>query len=293
MVESMSSPPRHAEDATGQVVEAWGRERPDLDASSLEVFSRVTRLAKYLDQVRQEAFGRYGLQGWVFDVLAELRRSGEPYELTPGQMSAAILLSTGAMTNRLNRIEAAGLIERHEDPNDGRVVRVRLTKAGRQRVDDALADLLRCQSELLAPISQTNRTRVAATLAKLLVPFEWADDRSRAAAARAAETRVGDARGGTTGGRGAGGGGAGGHAAGSRARGSDAPVIETTATGPSAGATGSAVMSSEAAGPPADEDTGRTGAGAAGGARGDAGPGGSGAAGAGATGDEEAGNSAD
>jgi DNA-binding MarR family transcriptional regulator len=129
-------------------------------------------MAKYLDQVRREAFDRHGLQGWEFDVLAELRRSGEPYELTPGQMSSAILLSTGAMTNRLNRIEAAGLIVRREDPKDGRVVRVRLTTAGRQRVDDALADLLRCQSKLLAPVSVASRAKVASTLAQLLMPFE-------------------------------------------------------------------------------------------------------------------------
>ncbi|MDR3107436.1 MAG: MarR family winged helix-turn-helix transcriptional regulator, partial [Bifidobacteriaceae bacterium] len=168
---------RRRPDATSQVVEAWGRERPDLDASPLGIFSRVTRLAKYLDQMRAEAFERHGLQGWEFDVLAELRRSGEPYELTPGQMSAAILLSTGAMTNRLNRIEAAGLIERHEDPKDGRVVRVRLTAAGRRQVDAALSDLLERQSELLAPVSATNRLRAAATLAKLLTPFEQAAER--------------------------------------------------------------------------------------------------------------------
>jgi DNA-binding MarR family transcriptional regulator len=173
----MSTPPRIRKDATGQVVEAWGRERPDLDASPLEVFSRVTRLAKYLDQVRRDIFERHGLQGWEFDVLAELRRSGEPYELTPGQMSAAILLSTGAMTNRLHRIEAAGLVQRREDPTDGRVVRVRLTKAGRERVDAALADLLLREAELLAPVSATNRFRVAATLAQLLTPFEQAAER--------------------------------------------------------------------------------------------------------------------
>ncbi|MDR2379441.1 MAG: MarR family transcriptional regulator [Bifidobacteriaceae bacterium] len=170
----MSSPPRIRKDATGQVVEAWGRERPDLDASPLEVFSRVTRLAKYLDQVRRDAFERHGLQGWEFDVLAELRRSGEPYELTPGQMSAAILLSTGAMTNRLNRIETAGLIQRREDPSDGRVVRVRLTESGRLRVDAALADLLGREADLLGPVSVTNRARVAATLAQMLAQFEQA-----------------------------------------------------------------------------------------------------------------------
>ncbi|MDR1186657.1 MAG: MarR family winged helix-turn-helix transcriptional regulator [Bifidobacteriaceae bacterium] len=176
----MSSPPRDLQDATGLVVEAWGRERPDLDASPLEVFSRVTRLAKYLDHMRQESFARYGLQGWEFDVLAELRRSGAPYELTPGQMSAAILLSTGAMTNRLNRIEAAGLIERHEDPNDRRMVRVRLTETGRQRVDDALADLLERQAEWLAALPGATRQRLAAALAKLLIPVERADRADRA-----------------------------------------------------------------------------------------------------------------
>ncbi|MDR2374008.1 MAG: MarR family winged helix-turn-helix transcriptional regulator [Bifidobacteriaceae bacterium] len=175
----MSTSPRRRQDSTGQVVEAWGRERPDLDASSLELFSRVTRLAKYLDQVRQDAFARHGLQGWEFDVLAELRRSGAPYELTPGQMSAAILLSTGAMTNRLNRIEATGLIERHEDPSDGRVVRVRLTDAGRERVDAALADLLARQSELMKSVARTNRTRVVSTLAHLLKQFEAAAPKPR------------------------------------------------------------------------------------------------------------------
>ncbi|MDR1634451.1 MAG: MarR family transcriptional regulator [Bifidobacteriaceae bacterium] len=185
----MSTPPRIRKDATGQVVEAWGRERPDLDASPLEVFSRVTRLAKYLDQVRRDSFDRYGLQGWEFDVLAELRRSGEPYELTPGQMSAAILLSTGAMTNRLHRIEAAGLIQRREDPSDGRVVRVSLTDAGRQRVDAALADLLQREAELLAPVSATNFSRVAATLAQLLTPFEQTVERHGNGAGATGEAR--------------------------------------------------------------------------------------------------------
>jgi DNA-binding MarR family transcriptional regulator len=172
MVEAMSPSPRIRQDATGRVVEAWGRERPDLDASSLEIFSRVTRLAKYLDQARRESFERHGLQGWEFDVLAELRRAGAPYELTPGQMSQALLLSTGAMTNRLNRIEAAGLIKRLGNPADKRVVRVRLTKAGREAVDSALADLLARESELLEPVSATNRERVGGTLAVILAGFE-------------------------------------------------------------------------------------------------------------------------
>ncbi|MDR2253917.1 MAG: MarR family transcriptional regulator [Bifidobacteriaceae bacterium] len=170
----MSDSPRAPQDATAQVVEAWGRQRPDLDASPLEVFSRVTRLAKYLDQVRHATFEGHGLQGWEFDVLAELRRSGSPYELTPGQMSAQVLISSGAMTNRIDRLEAAGLVIRREDPSDGRVTLVRLTPLGRDRVDGALADLVRREAELLEPIAATRRAETAATLAALLEPLEAA-----------------------------------------------------------------------------------------------------------------------
>jgi DNA-binding MarR family transcriptional regulator len=156
------------------VVEAWGRQRPDLDARPLEIFSRVTRLSKYLDQVRQAAFERHELQGYEFDVLAELRRAGQPYELTPGQMTAQMLVSSGTMTNRIDRLQAAGLVKRREDPSDGRVTRVRLTTAGRKRVDAALADLLQRQAELLAHLTPERCQVAAAFLAEVLEPLEMA-----------------------------------------------------------------------------------------------------------------------
>ncbi|MDR2348401.1 MAG: MarR family transcriptional regulator [Bifidobacteriaceae bacterium] len=160
------------QDATARVVEAWRRQRPDLDAAPLEVFSRVTRLAKYLDQVRQAVFERHRLQGWEFDVLAELRRSGSPYQLTPGQMSAEMLVSSGTMTNRIDRLQAAGLVQRREDPSDGRVIQVRLTKPGLARVDEAMADLVRREAELIEGIEPAGRAAAAATLAALLEPLE-------------------------------------------------------------------------------------------------------------------------
>jgi DNA-binding MarR family transcriptional regulator len=175
----MPASPDMTRDATALVVEAWGRERPDLDASPLEVFSRVTRLARYLDHVRAATFDKHGLQGWEFDVLAELRRSGAPYELTPGQMSAQMLITSGTMTNRIHRLQAAGLVTRSEDSADRRVARVRLTKAGRERVDAALADLIQREAELLGPVPRPARVTAAATLAGLLTPLE-ADGTSNA-----------------------------------------------------------------------------------------------------------------
>jgi DNA-binding MarR family transcriptional regulator len=154
------------------VIQAWGRERPDLDARPLEVFSRVTRLAKYLDQVRAWVFKNWELEGWEFDVLAELRRSGPPYELKPGQMSAQMLVSSGTMTNRIDRLEAAALVERHGDPVDARSTRVRLTEAGRARVDGAMAGLVRREAELLQATTIPQRATTADTLAAILEPLE-------------------------------------------------------------------------------------------------------------------------
>jgi DNA-binding MarR family transcriptional regulator len=154
------------------VVEAWHRERPDLDPSPLDVFSRVTRLAKYLDQMRGNVFERHGLQTWEFDVLAELRRSGAPYELTPGQMAAQMLISSGTMTNRLHRLEAAGLVTRRDNPQDRRVSRARLTRAGRERIDAAIDDLVSLERDLLEGVPEASRRAVAATLATLLQPLE-------------------------------------------------------------------------------------------------------------------------
>jgi DNA-binding MarR family transcriptional regulator len=119
-------------DEVDEIVAAWRRERPDLDVAPLEVLSRISRLADVVADRRAEAFVEHGLQAHEFDVLTVLRRAGEPFELTAGELSALTHVTSGTMTSRLDRLTQRKLVTRHADPSDGRLVRVRLTAAGRQ-----------------------------------------------------------------------------------------------------------------------------------------------------------------
>jgi DNA-binding MarR family transcriptional regulator len=159
-------------DETDGLLAAWARERPDLDPAPLAVLSRVTRLARHLDRERRAAFAAQGLEAYEFDVLTARRRAGPPYELTPGRLLTETLVTSGTMTHRLDRMEARGLVARRPDPADGRGVRVRLTAAGRDRADAAVADLLDRERTLLAGLSERDRDRLAALLRTLLVNFE-------------------------------------------------------------------------------------------------------------------------
>src|SRR3954452_8262905 len=96
-------------DEVDELVQAWRRERPDLDSSPMEVLSRVTRLAHYLDRQRRTAFARHQLEPWEFDVLAALRRSGDPYQLSPGRLLRETMVTSGTMTNRVDRLVGRGL----------------------------------------------------------------------------------------------------------------------------------------------------------------------------------------
>jgi DNA-binding MarR family transcriptional regulator len=129
-------------DEVDQIVAAWRRQRPDLDAEPLQVLSRVSRLADVLDERRSAAFAAHGLQGYEFDVLAALRRAGSPFELTAGELTALTYVTSGTMTSRLDRLTERKLVQRRADPDDGRLVRVRLTTAGRRRLDGAFEALL-------------------------------------------------------------------------------------------------------------------------------------------------------
>jgi DNA-binding MarR family transcriptional regulator len=165
---STSLPP----DEVDRIVAAWRRERPDLDVAPLEVLSRVTRLARHLDRARGAAFAAHGLEVWEFDVLAALRRAGEPYELSPGQLTAETLVTSGTMTNRIDRLEHRSLVARRPDPSDGRGVLVRLTDDGRALVDTALKDLLARERGLLAELDDASLTSLAAQLRRLVAPFD-------------------------------------------------------------------------------------------------------------------------
>lgn len=166
------TPGRDGDDEVDRVVAAWRRERPDLDVSPLEVLSRVTRLARHLDRARSAAFAAHGLENWEFDVLAALRRSGPPYELSPGQLVADTLVTSGTMTNRIDRLAARDLVRRRPDPDDGRGVLVHLTDTGRTLVDTALADLLDRERSLLAVLAADDGPQLAALLRRLVSPFD-------------------------------------------------------------------------------------------------------------------------
>ncbi len=154
-------------DEVDRIVDAWQRERPDLDLAPLQVLSRVSRLARHLDRFRRAAFAAHDLEPWEFDVLAALRRAGEPYRLSPGQLAAETLVASGTMTNRIDRLSARSLVVREPDPDDGRGVLVRLTGTGRARVDDALASLLEHERGLLTSLGESDRDRLGGLLRAL------------------------------------------------------------------------------------------------------------------------------
>jgi DNA-binding MarR family transcriptional regulator len=159
-------------DEVDRLIEAWRRERPDLDVAPMEVLSRVSRLARHLDRARSQAFETHGLESWEFDVLAALRRAGAPYQLSPGRLLKETLVTSGTMTNRVDRLTARGLVERLPDPADRRGVLVQLTNSGRDSVDAAMADLLAHERNLLGSISERDQAKIARVLRELVGPFD-------------------------------------------------------------------------------------------------------------------------
>ena len=161
-----------SEDEVARIVAAWRRERPDLDVRPLEVLSRVSRLARHLDIARRKAFAASELESWEFDVLSALRRQGAPYQLSPGKLLKETLVTSGTMTNRIDRLVKKGLVERLPLPGDRRGVLVRLRTAGQQRVDAALSDLLAREEEILAALGDESQGELAELLRQVLVPFD-------------------------------------------------------------------------------------------------------------------------
>ncbi len=159
-------------DEVDRIVDAWTRERPDLDFAPLQVLSRVGRLSRHLDRARREAFSRSDLESWEFDVLSALRRAGAPYQLSPKSLLQQTLVSSGTMTNRIDRLVARDLVERRTDPNDGRGILVVMTPKGQTRVDSAISTLLVAESELLSRLPPADRERLAALLRKLSLDFD-------------------------------------------------------------------------------------------------------------------------
>jgi DNA-binding MarR family transcriptional regulator len=160
------------EDEVDRLLRGWRRVLPDVDVSPLEVLSRVSRLARYLDRQRTVIFARHDLEIWSFDVLSALRRAAAPPNLSPGQLLAQTLVTSGTMTNRLDRLEERGLVRRHQDAVDARSVRVQITAAGRKCVDGALADLVDREHAILASLSVEDRNLLSALLHRVVAPFD-------------------------------------------------------------------------------------------------------------------------
>jgi DNA-binding MarR family transcriptional regulator len=163
---------RAVTDEVDEIVTRWQSERPDLDVSPLQVLSRVSRLARHLDRARRAAFAAHGLEIWEFDVLSALRRQGPPYQLSPGALIRATLVTSGTMTNRIDRLALAGLVNRRRDPQDKRGVLVQLTADGLTTVDNAFTALLAGEKTLLRGLNEDQQEQLARLLRILLAPFD-------------------------------------------------------------------------------------------------------------------------
>ena len=151
---------RHEQDAVDRIAGQWNAVRPDVDISPVGIVGRVSRLSRLVDRRLAANFARFGIESWMYDVLATLRRSGEPYELTAGDLVRQSMVTTGAITNRIDRLEARGLVERART-DDRRKVIVRLTPKGRELVDEVVGDHLATEQEILAGLSPRQQRELA------------------------------------------------------------------------------------------------------------------------------------
>lgn len=155
-------------DRVDAIAAQWTAQRPELDTLPMEVFGRIYRIARLMGDRVERAYAPFGIGRGEFDVLATLRRAGEPHTLSPSQMSTTLMLTTGGMTGRLDKLERAGLVRRVPDPGDRRALLAQLTEKGRELVDEAVEAGLAEQSAALEQLSAQQRTQLAGLLRTLL-----------------------------------------------------------------------------------------------------------------------------
>jgi len=173
------------EDHVDEILKQWRRERPDLDVTPMGIIGRISRIERLVDEQMKAASSKFNLERWGFDVLASLRRTGKPYQLTPTQLFHSLMLTSGAMTNRIDRLESAGLLERLHDPADRRGVLVSLTKSGLRLIDRALAAHMQVEAQMLASFSPKDQERFAELLRTLSKDLEGTKTHRRSRAGRA------------------------------------------------------------------------------------------------------------
>jgi DNA-binding MarR family transcriptional regulator len=159
-------------DRVARIQEAWARERPDLDVTPQGVIGRLHRLAAYLTEELCVVYRRHGLSEGEFDLLATLRRTGEPFERAPGELARHTMVTTGAITKRIDRLERDGLVTRRTSAEDGRGRVVALTPAGRRVIDDAFTDHMANERRLLDALDPADATQLETILRAWLARVE-------------------------------------------------------------------------------------------------------------------------
>jgi DNA-binding MarR family transcriptional regulator len=170
-----AEPPVADDDGIDRVEQAWVRERPDIDITSIGIVSRIWRVSRHLERERKDHLAALGTDRVTLDVLAMLRRSGPPYRLTAGELTHASLITSGGVSQRLDKLEKAGLVLRRIHTEDRRRIDVELTPAGMQLVDSVLADLMEHESKLLDELTPAEKEDLRRTLKRLLARFEHPD----------------------------------------------------------------------------------------------------------------------
>lgn len=159
-------------DRIDEILEQWQRESPQLDVSALAVIGRVLRIARLLEKHRETVLAEYGLNVWSFDVLATLRRQGSPYRLKPTDLYSLLMLSSGAMTNRIDRLEQEGVVVRIRDPDDRRSVSVQLTPKGIELTDTVMPVLFEKENQFFEQFPKTETQTFTHLLRRFLLSFE-------------------------------------------------------------------------------------------------------------------------
>ncbi|WP_327355981.1 MarR family winged helix-turn-helix transcriptional regulator [Streptomyces sp. NBC_01304] len=165
---SASRKASEAPDAVDAIIDQWNSVRPELDVEAMAVFGRIARITAKLQTVMDRTYGQFGINRGEFDVLATLRRADEPYTLSPRQLSATLMLTTGGMTGRLDKLERAGLLARSPDPNDRRGLQVTLTEKGLALIEEAVVAGLEVRQAILTSLDDRETEQLNGLLRTLL-----------------------------------------------------------------------------------------------------------------------------
>jgi len=159
-------------DHVDKIIKQWHQERPDLDVGPMEVIGRIKQLSQYFLREMDKTFSVHGLNGASFDVLATIRRSGTPYGLSPGDLMASTMVTSGTMTNRIDQLVKVGFVERTQNPQDARGFIISLTNEGHALIDRVLNDHVKTQAQLTAVLTKEDKKSLNSLLRKLLVNAE-------------------------------------------------------------------------------------------------------------------------